>query len=186
MKLKQKLLSAFFAVSLLVLGVSYGIGFTIQEETIQSFQKVGGEVLPGSLALSRMITELYHTVILASRYGETGDSEDKQKVEEALSTLGAFKTMHKLYHHDHEGKVWYGQIDESTQRFSSYITEYILLVNKGEEEKLIQVKHKIDTVLNDFVSSVNPHFETDFSKSRQDLERAIKRHSCPVKEIDTA
>jgi len=173
MKLKQKLLSAFLAVSLLTLGVSYGIGFIIQEETIQSFQKVGGELLPGSLALSRMTTELFQTVILALRYGETRDYADRQKVEESLSTLNTFKTMHILYHH--EDKTWSDRLDESIQRFSSYITEYILLINKGEDEKTIQVKQKIDDILNDFVSLVNPHIETDFSKSRQGLETAIKR-----------
>jgi PAS domain S-box-containing protein len=172
MKIRQKLLSAFLAVSLLTLGVSYGINWTIQGDALRSFQEVGGEILPGTLALSRMTTELYKTVSLALRYGEKRDRKDKQKIEETLSTLGTFRTMHVLYHH--EDKAWHDRIDESTQRFSSYITEYILLVNKGEEEKLIQVRQKIDDVLNDFVSSVNPHIETEFTKSQQSLETTIK------------
>ena len=42
MNLKQKFLCAFLAVSLLTIGVSYGISLTVQEDAIQSFQEVNG------------------------------------------------------------------------------------------------------------------------------------------------
>jgi len=173
MKLRQKLLSAFFSVIFLALTVSYGINFTLQQDTIQSFQKVGGEILPGNLALSRMTTELYQTLVLALRYAEKINDEDKLKIEQSLATLGTFKTMHLLYHQD--DIAWFKQIDQTTQRFSSYITEYVLLADKGEKDKLLEVKDKIDDALNEFISTVNPHIETEFSNSRKTLEDTIKR-----------
>ena len=173
MKIKQKLLSGFFAVSLLSLGVSYGIGLTLQKDTLQSLQDVGGEMLPDSLALSRMTTELFRTLTFASKYGETKDFADKQKVADALATLSTFKALHVLYHP--EDSAWLDRVDKSTQRFSSYIAEYILLVDKQDDEKLIPAKQRIYTVLDDFVSTVTPHIENEFTSSRQALETTMKR-----------
>ena len=174
MNIQQKLLGGFLAVSLLTLTVSYGIGLTIQNHTIRSFQSVGGELLPGSVALSRMTAELYHTVILALHYAENRKGEDRKKIEKALSAVNTYKTLHQLYHHESEGLL--AKIDESTQRFSSYITQYMLLIQRGgTEEELHQVENKIDSVVNEFVSLVIPHIETESARSRQGLE-AAKKH----------
>ncbi|MDH3328610.1 MAG: ATP-binding protein [Desulfobulbaceae bacterium] len=175
MKIKQKLMGCFLAVSLLTLGISYGTGYKIQEDTIQSFQKVGGEIMPGNIALARMTTELYRAVLLVHRYAKTMNKEDRQKVEKSLSRLSTFKTMHTLYHG--EDSLWSEKIDDHIQRFSSYITEFVLLVpGKGEsEEELIQVEYKINKVLNDFFSAVNPHIETEFSRSLKALESAKEK-----------
>ena len=74
MKIKQKLLCGFLAVSLLTLGVSYTVGLVVQQETLESFQEVGGEMMPGNLALARMTSELYHAYLLVL------ELEDKQDV----------------------------------------------------------------------------------------------------------
>ncbi len=174
MKISQKLLSGFLAISLLTLGVSYVTGLLVQEETMTNFQEVGGEILPGNIAMARMTTELYHTLELTSRFAERGDIEDKQKIEKALSTLNTYKTMYMLYHLEEE--AWHEQIDEVVQRFSSYITEYLLLIQRGEgKEELNKVDLKIDEVLDNFVSSVNPHIEAEFNKSYKKLEAAKRK-----------
>ena len=54
--------------------------------------------------------------------------------------------MHMLYHG--EDTLWHKKIDDHIQRFSSYITEYILLVTGKREaqDELIQVENKINKV----------------------------------------
>jgi PAS domain S-box-containing protein len=169
MKINRKLLIGFLVISILTLSISYMSGLLVQEETINSFQEVGGELLPGNVALARMTTELYHALVLLSKFAETGELEDKQKIEKALSTMSTYMTMHRLYHPEDE--AWHKNVEESIQRFSSYITEYILLIQRGaKEEELYNVKLKIDEVLDNFVSSVNPQIEDHFVKSAMTLE----------------
>jgi PAS domain S-box-containing protein len=174
MRIKQKLLISFMALSFLTLGVSYLSVLAIQEDTIASFQKVGGEIMPGNIALARMTTELYHTLELVSRFSEEQNAEDEKNIEKALSTLATFKTMYLLYLP--EEKEWHEKIDASIQRFNSYITEYILLMKRGGTEgELNTVTDKIDEILDEFVSSVTPHIEGKFSESLQRLEATKKR-----------
>jgi PAS domain S-box-containing protein len=174
MRIRQKLLFCFLALSVLTLGVSYLTVFAIQEDTLTSFQKVGGEIMPGNIALARMTTELYHTLELVSRFSEEQHSGSEKKIEKALSTLATFKTMYLLYHP--EETEWHEKIDDSIQRFNSYITEYILLMKRGgTEAELETVTDKIDAILDEFVSSVTPHIENKFNQSMQRLEATKKR-----------
>ena len=138
MKIKQKLLFCFLALSLLTLAVTYFADVANHQETIESFQKVAGESLPGNIALARMTTELYYTLELVSRFSEEQNHGYEKKIGKALATLSTFKTMYFLYLPE-EGE-WHEKIDETIQRFSSYITEYILLMKRGgTEEELKKV-----------------------------------------------
>ena len=174
MKIKQKLLFCFLALSLLTLAVTYFTDVANHQETIESFQKVAGESLPGNIALARMTTELYYTLELVSRFSEEQNHGYEKKIGKALATLSTFKTMYFLYLPE-EGE-WHEKIDETIQRFSSYITEYILLMKRGgTEEELKKVTGKINEILDEFISSVNPHIEDEFSASMQKLETTKKR-----------
>jgi len=181
MKLNQKLLSGFLTIALLTLIVSYFTGMLVQENTMTNFQEVGGEMLPGNVALARMTTELYNTLVLVARFAEKGNIEDKQKIDKTLSTLSTYKTMHVLYHREDE--AWHAQVDELVQKFSSYITEYLLLIQiEGEKEEMNEVKLKIDEILDDFSSLVNQHFEADFDKSFKKLE-ATKQQNLKARKL---
>ncbi len=175
MKISQKLLYAFLSVSLLTLLVSYVTSLTVQNDMLNSFEEVGGEMLPGNVAISRMTTELYHVLAMASRFAEEGDVAYKSKIEKALSTLNTYKTMHMLYH-SAEDEAWHEEIDQSVQRYTSYITEYILLVQGGAKaEELHKVRLKIDEVLDVFMSSINPHLEAELNESSKRLEELKHR-----------
>jgi len=169
MKINQKLLAGFVTVSILTLVISYFTGMAVQKKTIISFQEVGGEILPGNIALARMTSELYHVVVLASRFAEKKEARDKNEIEKALSTLSVYKTTYQLY--QPEDTALYSRIDASIQSFSRYITEYILQIQKGgSEEDIYNLKHRIEGVLDDFISSVNPYIEDKFTKSFQKLK----------------
>lgn len=168
MKIQQKLLCAFLLVSMLILVVSYGSGLLVQEETVATFQEVAGEVLPGNIALARMTTELYHVVVLADRYNDRRDNKTKEQIEKSLATLSTFKTMHRLFH---GGEELGSQIDSLIEEFSRSVAGYLLLLQRDESkrEDELEVRQKIDGLLEVFVSSVNPHIEREFATSFQKL-----------------
>ena len=174
MKIYQKLLCGFLAISFLPLIVSYVSNLALEEEIISNFQEVGGEIMPSNIILARMTAELYHTLLLTTRFDDQRNKKDKKKIDQAISTLNTYKTMHKVYHHDDDICI---KIDNYIQRFSSYITEYILLIQKNAPNTEIdEVKSKINRLLDDFVSLVDPHFKTVFNESLNKLELTEKKH----------
>lgn len=169
MRLTPKLMGGFLTVALLTLVVSYFTGMAVQKDSMDNFQEVGGDILPGNIALARMTSELYHTAMMVSRFAEKRDIEDRLEIERSLSTLNTYKTMYMVY--QPEDNVLHSKVDGLIQRFSSYITEYILKIQKhGKEEELQEIKLKIEGIVNDFVSSVTPHIENKFIESYKKLE----------------
>ena len=177
MKINQKLLSGFLTISLLTLLVSYVIGMAVQKETIDNFEEVGGELLPGNLAMARMTTEIYHSLELLTRYTKSRSLEDKQALEKTVATLSQYQTIHMLYHMHADEENWHHEIDGLMQRFSSFITQYLLLMQKGGgEEELDRIKNKIDEVLDDFATRLNPYIENEFNKGFSILEATKKKN----------
>jgi len=167
MKIRQKLLCGFLFVSVLTLGVSYGTGLLVQEETVATFQEVGGEILPGNLSLARMSTELYHTLVLLAQYEETPDKETRAEIEKALATLSTYKTMHVLFHTNEALQI---RIERLVQDFSRSVAQYLLLLQKGTQgEEVRTARQRINELLNVFIESVNPHIEAEFAQSFQKL-----------------
>ena len=80
------MLCAFLAISFLPLIASYVTGVAVEEEIINNFQEVGGEIMPGNIILARMTAELYHTLLLTTRFAEQGNKEDKNKIEKGISS----------------------------------------------------------------------------------------------------
>lgn len=131
------------------------------------FEEVSGESLPGDIALSRMTTELYHTLVLLNKYEANPGEHIRREMEKTLSSLDAHKTMHDLFHQDDELTA---QIEQFVQEFSRSVTQYVLLLQKGAgKEHGEVVRLKIDTLLERFVSSINPNIEKGFETSYRNI-----------------
>lgn len=167
MKIKQKLSAGFLFVSILIFGFSFGINFLVQEKTFSIFQEVGGERLPGDIALSRMTTELYHTVVLLDRYEKNPDIRIRIEMEKALASLDAHKTTYKLYYKNNELS---SQIERLIQIFTREVARYGLLLQKGSNnEDVFTTRKNIDTLLEQFAQSLNPSIDKSIATSYQKI-----------------
>ena len=173
MRIRQKLLASFLFVSILTLGVSYGIGLLVQEETVATFQEVGGEILPGNIALARMTAELYRTLVLLDKYEENPGDQIREEIAKALSSLASHETMHDLFHTDEQLPV---EVEQLVQDFSRSVVQYLLLQQKNASQQEMQAtRHKIDLLLDQFTSSINPHIEEEFAASYQKIANVQKK-----------
>ncbi len=180
MRIKQKLLTGFLFIAILTLGSSYGTSLLVQEETVNAFQLVGEKILPGNIALARMTSELYHTLILLAEYEENPTTKIRQEINQSLSNLDAQRTMHVLYHENEDLSV---QIEQLTQEFSRSVAQHLLLQQKGASQKqLRETRRKIDKLLQRFVQSVNPHIEQEFTTSHQQIA-AIKQKNIQARKM---
>ena len=183
MRIKQKLLTGFLLISLLTLGVSYGTGLLVQEETVDAFQLVGEKMLPGNIALARMTAELYHTLVLLAEFEENPTSQIQSEIGESLSNLDAHRTMHILYHHGETDHTLSIELEKLTQEFSRSVAQHLLLQQKGaSRQQLRETRLKIDNLLHQFVESVNPHIEHEFASSHQQIA-AIKQKNSRARKI---
>lgn len=167
MQIKQKLLIGVLLVSLLIFGFSFGINILVQNKTFEIFQEVGGEILPGDIALSRMTTELFRVVILLDKYENNPDPEIHREIETALSSMDVYKTTHQLYHSDDDLAY---EIEQLVQTFSREVVRYELLLQKGSDiEQIWQVRKKIDRLLERFLKSLNPAIDKSMANSYQKI-----------------
>ncbi len=174
MKINQKLISGFFVSSLLILAVTY-LCVTLQERLTKDFQEIAGEVLPGTIALLHMDAELYHSLISAAEYAATGDIEIKKSVELMVADLSKYLTIHKLLHASHDSSEHMVVIEEKIDTFVNFITEYILLKDKGGTEKELNiVKKKLYRIVDDFRLSLDPFIKQHIEDSRRTVKTAKK------------
>ncbi|GAH46076.1 unnamed protein product, partial [marine sediment metagenome] len=99
-------------------------------------------MLPGTIELVKLETELYHALFLASKYISGGSSEDKIALEKSLSTMTKYKTKHHYYHF-YEDIEHLEKIEEIVQVAGNFITELILLKKKGaglEDLHILQMR----------------------------------------------
>lgn len=177
MRIKQKLLTGFLLISLLTLGVSYGTGLLVQEETVDAFQLVGEKILPGNIALARMTAELYHTLVLLAEYEENPSGRIQAEIGQSLSNLDAHRTMHLLYHNGETDKTLAKQLEKLTQEFSRSVAQLMLLQQKGaSKQQLHATRQKIDNLLQRFVESVNPHIENEFTASHNQIVSIMEKN----------
>lgn len=167
MRIKQKLAAGFLFVSFLIFGFSFGINLFVQEKTFSIFQEVGGELLPGDIALSRMTTELYHTVVLLDRYEKNPDIQIRIEMEKALASLDVHKTTHNLYHKNDELSF---QLEGLIPTFTRAVARYELLLQKGNNrEEMLVARKNIDTLLTQFAQSLNPSIDKSIAISYQKI-----------------
>ena len=177
MRIRQKFLAAFLIVSFLIFGFSFAVNILVQEKTFEIFNEIGGKILPGDIALSRMTTELYRTVILLEKFEQTGDIEIRREMEKALSALETHRTTHDLYHSDDMLGI---EIEQLVQSFSRDVARYVLLLQKNEDfDKVKSVRKKIDQQLERFLESLNPAIDQSMATSYQKIEdvKTINRDS---------
>lgn len=166
MKITQKIISGFLVSSLLILAVTY-IYVILQERLTSDFQEISGEVLPGTIALLYMDAELYHSLVAATEYAATGDIEVKKNVEVMIADLSKYLIIHKLLHSGHDSPEHFVLIEEKTKTFINFITEYILLKDKGGTEKELNiVKNKINRIVEEFRHSIDPFINQHIEVSR--------------------
>lgn len=174
MKINQKIISGFLVSSLLILAVTY-IYVILQERLTSDFQEIAGDILPGTIALLHMDAELYHSLTAATEYAATGDREIKKNVEVMIADLGKYLTIHKLLHAGHDSPEHFTLIEEKIKTCINFITEYILLKDKGGTEKELNiVKKKINRIVDDFRSSLDPFITQHIEVSRKTAITARK------------
>ncbi len=163
MQIKYRILSTFLIVSLSVLTISFGVSFYIHNKIITTFHDVGGEKLPGTIALSRMASELYHIQILLDKYQVSSEETVRNEIEQSLITLDEHYTAHKLFHQQHADiHVSPEIIDE----FSRLIARYLLLSQKQNSSvELIKLKYQISEIVEKFTKFVTPHMDKEISES---------------------
>lgn len=167
MQIKQKLLIGFLLISLLIFGFTFGINLLLQNKTFAIFQEVGGELLPGDIALSRMSTELYHTALLLEKYKKKSDVHILKEIDKSIVSLDAYKTTHDLYHGDDELTH---QIESLIQAFSREVARYKLLLQKdSDKEDVLAARKRINILLEEFTRSLNPAIEKSIETSYQKI-----------------
>jgi PAS domain S-box-containing protein len=171
MKIREKLLGGFLLVSALTLIVSYCAGLLVQERTVANFDEVAGKTLPGNVALAQMTSELYHALFLLAQYAEQPDEATKKKIEQSISILGTYKTMHQMYHPADE--ALHARIEGMVEEFNRSVASYLLLVRKNPDpDEVSAARRKIDNMLEVFLRSINPHIEKEFPASLRKLQEA--------------
>ncbi|MDA3835404.1 MAG: ATP-binding protein [Spirochaetales bacterium] len=174
MKINQKIIMGFFVVALLILAVSY-ICMRSQENLVKRYQKVAGEILPGTISAAMIHATLHHAVEHMEKYGSTGKVGDREKTEEALAALEEYVAQHKLYHIGHHIPAYIDMIDETIESFTSFTMEYILRKAKGaSKEELDIVKEKIDQVEGVFIFQVEPAL-AEHIKTAGEIVRAAEQ-----------
>lgn len=150
----------------------------VQKNILENFQQVGGELLPGNIATARTMTELYHILYTIEQYSISKDDKDKEKVEALLANIDSHVVMHMLFRgytsNDLEGE----ELTAFIHRFSSFTSEYILLIDKDvPREELQPVKLKIDVALDSFVSTINPLIDKELNESSQKLKESKQKNT---------
>jgi signal transduction histidine kinase len=163
MRIKYKILITFLGISLTAILISNGVAHLLQSRLVAHFEEIGGKDLPGSLAISRMSTEFYHTLFLLNKYETTPTIATKYEIESSLEKLNSLATMHSLYHFQHpnaDDQV----IGVQTEYFSRLVIQYILL--RDRNDSLVQLKGKqqaLDLFVDIFRKNIDPNIERDIT-----------------------
>ncbi len=165
MSIKQKLLASFLFLAFLTLGVSLSLSLVHNDKILDVFEEIGGKEQPGNLALSRLTTELYHTLVLMDRFKTSRDSETRREIERAISSLDIHKTTHELYDKD-DKKI--GEIERIVHNFNRLSVQYLLAIQNGKDDKgAALIRLKLDKILQTFFEDINPDIEQEFIDSNQ-------------------
>ncbi len=175
MKVHKKLLFGFITLTVLPLLINFFVGVTIQRETVRNFQEIAGEMFPGSVALSRMMTELYHTRALVQSYDASRSAHDRDALENSVAALDAYNIMQLVYQKKQDEEQEYA--DDAVRKITRLVAQFILLINKNaDEEELSKIKLKIDETLTKFVTSMESHIEEDVVKSFKKIEETRQKN----------
>ncbi len=173
MGIRQKLLISFLLISLLAVGGSYWVGYYVQNKALDVFEQVGGRVLPGSIAVSRLATEFYRIEFLLDDYEQQPTADIRNKVNQALASLASYQLDHQLFHpmDDQEG-----QVEHLTSKYSQLVAQYLLLSQDANaaDHELESLARQIHLVVETFTHQVTPQIEKDVLSSYQQVAEVRK------------
>ena len=170
MQTYQRLLTALLIVTFFPLLIYFSAGMTVQKNILENFQEVGGELLPGNIATARTMTSLYHIIYMTEQYATSRDNDDRKKIERLIANLDVHVATHKLYHNYAHDEMEATGINAFTHRFSSYISEYLILIDRdAPQQEIQQLRLKIETALDSFVSMMNPIIDRELVESAEML-----------------
>jgi PAS domain S-box-containing protein len=174
----QRLLTALLLVTFIPLLIYFSVGLAVQKDILENFQEVGGELLPGNIATARTMTELYHILYMTEQYAAGRDNNDKEKIEALIANLDVHVAMHMLYHGHTHSKLDAEKAATIIHRFSSFTSEYILLIEKNvPQEELHLGRMKIDKALGSFVSMMNPLIDIELEESSNILKESRQKNT---------
>ena len=180
MRIKQKILFSFLFILFSSLSISLWFNFVVQQKVVQTFQTVGANALPGVIAVSRMTTDLYRTLILLEEYEHTQSKESLKNIEQSLSSLAENATTHKMYQIDIAkgfGVKSGLNFEEKIQKFSRLITQYLIMIKKqSHTDDLQQHRKKINQAVESFIYITEPRIESDISRSFQSINDIKNLH----------
>jgi two-component system cell cycle sensor histidine kinase/response regulator CckA len=175
MKIKQKLVSSFLLSSVLILIIGY-IGVREQERLGESFEMIAGEVMPGTYALTKMASELYHSLAYANEYALMGNVSTKEELNNHIADLRKNLMVHRLLHSRHDAPENMQIIEKKIDMFIDSVTEYILLRDRnGTEEELDDLEKKLNRIVDDFTASFEPFIRQHITRSRGVIAQAKER-----------
>ena len=175
MKIKYKLLIAFLLVSLSSIATSLWISYPLQTELLQSYERVAGKSLPGSIALARVGAEFYRIEFLLDNYDtQQYPTSLRDDIEDALAALDGFRTTHSLFHDDlpHEQKIS-TIVDEYNRLVASYL---LASQRKTSENELAAIRRDLHQMVIDFTYTATPDIDDDIVNSYRQINSLYDSH----------
>ncbi len=173
MKIRQKIIAGFLAISLLIPLLSY-INLRSQQKLLGNFDYLGTEMLPRTIAMIKIEAELYSALMATMLYGQTGDNDSRQEVEKALAGLADYQVIHDL-HHSSVMPEMMNEINKILQQFSRQISQYILARKKNSTQKqLSELKLEIDKTVTHYKKLVDS--DKDIREAAHLVTVSLKRN----------
>ncbi|QFY88889.1 response regulator [Magnetovirga frankeli] len=163
MPIRLKLLAAFFSVSLVALGISYGIGLYVQNKAVAVFERVGGHVLPGSMAAAQLAAELYRVERLLVDFAAEPSERQRDRIKQGLAQLASFQLEHGMYHTDDDLAE---KVEHYAQAYGRLVTQYLLLSgDPAAEPQRQKTAQRLHRLVQDFDREIIPHIRADVAYS---------------------
>ncbi len=173
MKIRQKIIAGFLAISLLIPLLSY-INLCSQQKLLGNFDYLGTEMLPRTIAMIKIEAELYSALMATMLYGQTGNNDSRQEVEKALAGLADYQVIHDL-HHSSVMPEMMNEINKILQQFSRQISQYILARKKNSTQKqLSELKLEIDKTVTHYKKLVDS--DKDIREAAHLVTVSLKRN----------
>lgn len=175
MTIFQKFLLSFTSISILVF-VTSGLSLFVQQRIYQDFLEISGKLLPGTLIMAELQTKMYHAETFARRYAESGASEERQDLEKSLRDMRDLRARHDLHHHGTIEHSRLHAVNERLDRFSSLISEVILLREKGgDNEELDTALDRITKFSQEYDTYITPLITNNVQQALQAIAATDQR-----------
>ncbi len=173
MKIREKLISAFLVVVLLVLSIEFA-NFTIQKRLSNQFKKTVENELLGTIAIAGLKASMYHAMFYADNYLNSGNEENKKGIEQEIKEIEKYKVLHEVYHIYHKSSLL-GLINKKVTNFVNLLVQITLISPQRLSTKKIQsLEQKLHKSLSELSHIIEPMVEEHFFNAFK-MEKEIKR-----------